>query len=201
MDELRALRNGADAETAALARNWWAVALRGVAAIVLGILTLALPAISLAAMILLYGAYVLVEGVFNLVAALPGRSGERPRWLLVLEGLVSVAGGVITLVFPGLTAVVLLYVIAGWALLTGVLEIIAAIRLRQQIEREWRLALSGILSVVFGALVMIFPGAGALAVVVWIGAYAVAFGALLLALAFRLRRARVEPRWTVARAA
>jgi uncharacterized membrane protein HdeD (DUF308 family) len=121
-----------------------------------------------------------------------GRAGSW--WTLLIEGLVSLAAGVITLVYPGLTAFVLLYVIAAWAVITGVLAIVAAVRLREQITGEWWLALSGALSVVFGVLVMIAPGAGALALVLWIGAYSVVFGAFLVALAMRLRKWNVEAR-------
>jgi uncharacterized membrane protein HdeD (DUF308 family) len=142
-----------------------------------------------------------VEGVFNIVAAARGGTADLPGWVLLLEGLVSVAAGVATVVLPGLTALALMYVIAGWAIVTGVLEIVAAVRLRRWIVGEWRLALSGVLSVVFGLLTAIAPGAGALALVLWIGAYATVFGVLLVAFAFRLRRARAELRPGLARAA
>jgi uncharacterized membrane protein HdeD (DUF308 family) len=184
-----------------LAENWWAIALRGVAAIVFGILTLLLPAISLVALVWLFGAYAVVEGVFAIVAAVSRASGGRFAWALLLEGLVGVAAGVVAFVWPEITALALLYVIAAWAIVTGVLEIVAAVRLRERITNEWWLVLSGILSVVFGGLAVIFPGAGALAIVMWIGAYAVVFGALLLALAFRLRGVRDETEVLLRRAA
>jgi uncharacterized membrane protein HdeD (DUF308 family) len=172
-----------------------------VVAIVFGILTLVLPGLTLAALIVLFAVYALVEGVFNIVAAARGGTADLPGWVLLLEGLVSVAAGVATVVLPGLTALALMYVIAGWAIVTGVLEIVAAVRLRRWIVGEWRLALSGVLSVVFGLLTAIAPGAGALALVLWIGAYATVFGVLLVAFAFRLRRARAELRPGLARAA
>jgi uncharacterized membrane protein HdeD (DUF308 family) len=184
-----------------LARNWWAVALRGVAAILFGILTLVWPGISLAALVLLFGAYALVDGVFNIVAALRGRRGGYPWWALLVEGLVSIAAGLIAVFMPGLTALALVYVIGAWAVVTGVFEIVAAIRLREQIRGEGWLVLTGILSVAFGALLWIAPGAGALAMVLWIGAYAIVFGALLVALAFRLRSWRAEEPRPMARAA
>lgn len=184
-----------------LAENWWAIALRGVAAIIFGLLTFILPGLSLVALILLFGAYAIVEGIFNVIAAVRRRPIEGSRWLLLLEGLVSIAAGIVTFALPGLTALVLLYVIAAWAMVTGVLEIIAAVRVRKQIAGEFWLILSGALSIVFGALLMIAPGAGALALVLWIGAYAVVFGALLIALAFRLRRWRADERVPMARAA
>ena len=184
-----------------LAENWWAIALRGVAAIIFGVLTFVLPALSLFALIIMFGAYAIVEGIFNIVAAARSRSGEGPRWLLLLEGLVSIAAGIVTFALPGLTAVVLVYVIAAWAMVTGVLEIIAAVRVRKQITGEVWWILSGILSVVFSVLLMIAPGAGALALVLWIGAYAVVFGAVLVALAFRLRRWQSAEHVPIARAA
>ena len=184
-----------------LAENWWAIALRGVTAIIFGVLAFVLPTLSLFALILMFGAYAIVEGIFNIIAAARSRSGEGPRWLLLLEGLVSIAAGIVTFALPGLTALVLVYVIAAWAMVTGVLEIIAAVRVRKQITGEVWWILSGILSVVFGVLLMIAPGAGALALVLWIGAYAVIFGALLVGLAFRLRRWQSAEQVPIARAA
>jgi len=170
-----------------LARNWWAVLLRGVAGIVFGIATFFAPVISLAALVLLFGAYALVDGVLALVSALRNRTTNEGWWVLLLEGIVGVVAGVVTFVWPGITALALLYVIAAWALVTGALEIAAAVRLRKVIEHEWLLVLSGIASIALGALLALFPGPGALAVVIFIGAYALGFGALLVALGFRLR--------------
>ena len=165
-----------------------------VAAILFGLLTLVVPGLTLAALVLLFGAYALVDGIFNIVAAIRRRPDGPPWWALLLEGLVGVAAGLVTFLLPGLTAATLVYIIGAWAIITGVLEIVAAVRLRQQLTGEWWLVLSGVLSVVFGVLVMLRPAAGALAIVLWIGAYAIVFGALLLALAFRLRRAQAELR-------
>jgi len=174
-----------DIET--LAKNWWALALRGIAAIVFGILALVLPGVTLAVLVLLFGAYALVEGVFNVVAAIRGRGDGSSWWALVLEGSVSIAAGIVAILVPGLTALALLYMIAAWAVVTGVLEIVAAVRLRRQITGELWLALNGVLSIVFGVLTFLVPGAGALSLAWLIGAYAVLFGLLLLGLAFRLR--------------
>ena len=181
-----------DVNVASLARNWWAVALRGVAALIFGILTAVWPQISLAALVLLFGVYAIVDGIFNVISAVRERQRERRWWALLLEGLVSIAAGVFTIAVPGLTALALVYVIAGWAIVTGVLEIAAAAMLRRQVHGEWRLVLSGVLSLVLGVMVAIWPGAGALAMVLWIGAYAILFGVLLIALGFRLRRLRLE---------
>jgi uncharacterized membrane protein HdeD (DUF308 family) len=172
-----------------LARNWWILALRGLCAIIFGMLAFVWPAITLGVLVLLYGAYALVDGVLAIVAAVSKREGsDRSWWTLLLEGLLGIAAGIVTFVWPGMTALVLLFLIAAWALVTGVFEIIAAIRLRKEIEGELWLALSGIVSVLFGVLLLVRPGAGALTVVWLIGAYALFFGILLVALAFRLKR-------------
>ena len=180
--------------TMVLARNWGAIAVRGIAAILFGILAFVIPGLTLAVLVMLFGAYALIDGIFNIVAAIRRRANDPPWWALLLEGIVGVAAGVVTFAWPGLTAVTLLYIIAAWAIVTGVLEIVAAVRLRKHITGEWWLALSGALSIVFGGLIMAAPAAGALAIVLWIGAYAIVFGAILLALAFRLRRAQAELR-------
>jgi uncharacterized membrane protein HdeD (DUF308 family) len=138
-------------------------------------------------LVLLFGAYALVDGVLALVSALRHRATYEHWWVLLLEGLTGVLAGIVTFVWPGITVFALLYVIAAWALVTGALEIAAAIRLRKVIDHEWLLVLSGIASVGFGLLLAMYPGAGAVAVVLWIGAYALFFGVLLVALGFRLR--------------
>jgi uncharacterized membrane protein HdeD (DUF308 family) len=170
-----------------LARYWWALALRGAAAIVFGIVALFWPPAAVAALVALFGAYALVDGVFNLIAAVrAGRSGQQ--WgALVFEGIVSLLVGVLTLFFPGVTALALVLFVAAWSLITGVAEVVAAIKLRRYIQGEWLLALSGVLSIAFGIFLFISPMIGAIAIAVWIGAYSVVFGALLVGLALRLR--------------
>jgi uncharacterized membrane protein HdeD (DUF308 family) len=180
--------------TEVLARYWWAIALRGVVAIIFGILAWVMPVTTVAALVLLYGSYALVDGVFNVVAAISGRTGVRPWWTMLLAGLISIAAGLITFFWPGLTAIALVYVIAAWAILRGVFEIAAAIRLRTVITREWWLGLSGALSILFGALLMLAPGAGAVAMVLWIGSWAIIGGVVLVALGMRLRGLRHEAR-------
>lgn len=123
--------------TEVLARNWWTIALRGVVAIIFGVLAWVMPGITLAALVLLYGSYALVDGVFNVFAALSRRSGARPWWTMLLAGLVSIAAGLVTFFWPGLTAIALVYVIAAWAMVRGVFEIAAAVRLRKVITSEW----------------------------------------------------------------
>ena len=176
-----------------VARNWWALVLRGVLAVAFGIFALALPGAAFAVLVLAFGAYALVDGVFNIVAALRDARGERGWWTLLLSGVAGVLAGLAALLAPALTALVLLYVIAGWAGLTGVLEIAAAVRLRRHITGEWMMALQGGLSVAFGVLVILAPMAGALAVVLLIGAYALVSGLVLLALGARLRSAARRP--------
>ena len=168
-----------------LPRHWWAVGLRGLAAIVFGILAFIWPGITLSVLVLFFGAYAIVDGVLALYSAFRSR-GEHV-WGPLVEGLLGIATGLIAFFWPGLTGFALLIVIAVWAILTGVLEVYAAIRLRRVIRNEWALILSGVLSVIFGVLLVAQPGAGALAVVWLIGLYAILFGITMLALAWRLR--------------
>jgi uncharacterized membrane protein HdeD (DUF308 family) len=171
-----------------LARNWGWVALRGVIAVLFGLLTLSRPGITLGALILFFGAYALVDGVFTVISAIANRRGQ-PHWVaLLVGGLCGIAVGLLTFAYPFKTAIVLLYFIAFWAILTGAAEIAAAIRLRRVISGEWLLALGGILSVVFGCFLIASPGVGALAVAMWIGVYALVLGIFWLILSFRLRR-------------
>jgi uncharacterized membrane protein HdeD (DUF308 family) len=170
-----------------LQRTWWVVLVRGLAAIAFGILTWMQPGISLATLVLFFGAYSLVDGVFGAWAAIAGRKEHESWWVLLLQGLLGVAVGVMTFVAPGVTAIALLFYIAIWAIATGVLEIVAAVRLRKEIEGEWLLGLGGLASVAFGVLLMAQPGAGALTLLWLIAAYAVVFGVLLVVLAFKAR--------------
>jgi uncharacterized membrane protein HdeD (DUF308 family) len=177
----------------ALVRNWWSLVLRGVVAILVGLATFAWPGVTLAGLVILFGAYALVDGIFSIIGAV--RAAEiGERWgVLVLEGLVGIGAAIVTLMWPAITAIALVYVIAAWAIVTGVLEISAAIRLRQHIHGEWLLVLGGIASVIFGFLIMMAPLAGALVIALWFGAYALVFGVLLVALGVRLRGIRNSP--------
>ena len=168
-----------------LPRHWWVVALRGLAAIIFGTLAFIWPGITLAVLILFYGAYAIVDGVLALYVAVRSRGPQV--WAMLLEGILGIGAGLIAFFWPAITALALLYVIAAWAILTGVIEVVAAVQLRQTITNEWALILSGALSVVFGLLLAIQPGAGALTLVWLIGLYAVLFGVSLLAFAWRLR--------------
>lgn len=169
-----------------LSRNWWLFALRGLAAILFGILALVWPTVTITFLVLLFGSYTLVDGLLAIFAALSNTAGER-RWWFLFEGFVSVAIGAITFVWPEITGVALLYVIAAWAIMTGILEIVAAIQLRRVIANEWWLVLSGIASIVFGVVVILFPGAGALSILGFIAIYALVFGVSLVALSLKIR--------------
>lgn len=166
--------------------SWWALVLRGLAAIGFGVLAFLWPHITLTALVFLWGAYALVDGVLAIAAGVKSHGENKRWWVLLLEGILGVAAGVIAFVIPGITALVLLIVIAAWAMVTGVFEIAAAIQLRKFIKGEWLLALAGVASVLFGFALLLNPGAGAIALVWLIGAYAIVFGVLLIALGLRL---------------
>jgi len=171
-----------------LARNWGLVAVRGVVALLFGLLTIARPGITLDALVILFGAFALVDGVFSVWSALANRRGE-PHWVaLLLAGLAGILVGILTILMPWITAIILLYFIAAWAIIRGVAEIVMAIQLRKVVTGEWLLALAGAVSVVFGLFLVMFPGLGALAVILWIGVWAAVLGVVVIALAFRLRR-------------
>jgi uncharacterized membrane protein HdeD (DUF308 family) len=174
--------------TILLAKNWWAFVLRGVVAILLGVITFLSPGITFGALVLLFGAYALVDGVLSIAGAWRAhRSNER--WgALLLGGLAGIVTAMITVAWPEITALALVLIVAAWALVTGVFEIVAAIRLRKYITGEWLLGLAGIASIVFGILIAMVPVAGALVIALWIGAYATVFGVMLVALGFRLRK-------------
>ena len=176
------------ASLSALAERWWVPVVRGIAAVMFGILAIIAPSISLLALIVMWGAYALVDGAFNLVHAARNAGTARGWGWLAIEGLVSIAAGVLTFVYPGVTALLLVAIIAGWAVLTGIAEIAAAIRLRREASGEWMLAASGVLSIAFGIFLLMRPGVGALALVWVIGSYAILFGLLLIAFGMRLHR-------------
>ena len=172
-----------------LAQNWWLILLRGICAILFGLLAFTWPGMTLWVLVVLYGIYALMDGVLALVAACSG-GNVAPRWWLILIGLLGLAVGCMTFFYPGVTAMVLLMFIGFWSIIQGVFAIAGAIQLRKEIDNEWLLILNGILSILFGVFVLISPGAGALAIAWVIGAYAVAFGILLVGFSMRLRKHR-----------
>lgn len=170
-----------------LARNWWAVLLRGVAAVLFGLIAFFWPGATGYALVILFGAYAFVDGIFALVSSIRA-AGAGERWgALLLEGIIGLVIAAVTFFYPGLTALALYWVIATWAILTGILEIVAAIQLRKMIQNEWLLILSGILSIVFGVLLVVYPLIGILTVIYLIGAYALIFGVMLIGFSLRLR--------------
>ena len=166
--------------------SWWALVLRGLIAIAFGVIAFVSPHITLTALVFLWGAYALVDGIFAIAAGIKTYTENQRWWVLLLEGILGVVAGVLAFVIPAITAWVLLILIAVWAIVTGVFEITEAIQLRKHIKGEWLLALAGVASVLFGVALLFNPNAGALAVVWLIGAYAIVFGILLIALGLRL---------------
>ena len=173
-----------------LAKNWWMVLLRGIAAIVFGVLAFAWPGLTLLTLVIIYGAYALVDGVIALIAAFSGGAKPAPTWWLIVAGIAGIVVGIATFVWPGITALVLIVFIGVWSIVHGIFEIVGAIKLRKEIDNEWWLILAGVLSVIFGVLVLAMPGAGALALIWVIGAYAIVFGILLVGFSLRLRKHR-----------
>jgi uncharacterized membrane protein HdeD (DUF308 family) len=171
----------------ALARNWGLILLRGILAIIFGVLAFVWPGITLISLVLLYGAFAFMDGILAITAAVRGGL-PAPRWWLALIGIFGIAAGILTVLWPQITALVLLLFIAGWAIATGIMQIVGAIKLREEIDDEWLLIAGGVLSVVFGVLLALWPGAGALAMILVIGSFAIMFGILEVLFALRLRK-------------
>lgn len=171
----------------ALRRNWWALVLRGVFAIAFGSFAWFWPGVTLLALILTWAVFACVNGLVTLASAF-ARDGDQPRWILLLEGGMSLLAGAVALFYPGFTALLFLYLLAAWALLSGIFEIVAAWRLRHEIRGEFWLGFAGALSVLFGLMLILRPGAGALTVIWLIASYSVLFGIVLIAWGLHLRR-------------
>ena len=170
-----------------LARHWWVFLVRGLVAIAFGLVAFFYPVATLYTFILFYAVFSIVDGAFALVSAVRGREGPGPRWWLALIGVLGVVAGLAAYLWPGLTALALLTLIGIWALVYGVVEIIGAIRLRKEIDNEWLLLVHGILAALFGLIVLVRPGAGALALIWLIASFALASGVVLVILSFRLK--------------
>lgn len=170
-------------------RNWGWVVARGVAAIIFGLCALLVPGITWLVLMSFFAAYALIGGIVAIVTALSRETRADRRWgLLLVEGILSIAAAVGWVLWPAATSLAFVYVLGAWAVVSGVLEIGTAIRLRKIIHGEWMLAVAGVLSLALGVAVWLWPLAGALTVVWWIAAYAIAFGALLIGVGLRLRR-------------
>ncbi len=166
----------------ALARNWWLLLIRGILAVLFGLMAFAWPTLTLVTLVLLYGAYAFVDGLTAIWVGVSSRA-----WGVLLFGILGVVVGIYTFFYPGVTAIALLYLIAAWALVRGIFEIVTAIQLRKEISYEWALVISGLIGIIFGIVLLANPGAGALAMVVVIGAFALMFGVMMIVLAFRVR--------------
>ncbi len=167
-------------------RYWWMVALRGLLLLLLGVAAITRPGATLTVLVLWIGAGFLVNGAFALGAAIVGRDVQGRGWL-VLDGLLGIAAGILTFVYPGITGLVLLWLVAGWAIVSGVLQIAAAVQFRKVIRGEWLLGLAGALAILFGVLLIARPAAGLLTLTLLIGWFAIFYGVVLIALGFRLR--------------
>jgi uncharacterized membrane protein HdeD (DUF308 family) len=172
-----------------LAYNWWAIAIRGVLGLLFGVIALVLPGATMLSLVLLFAAYMLVDGIFAIIAAVRAASRSQRWGLLTLEGIVDILTGIIAFLWPGLTVIAFVLLIAAWALISGALMLAAAFRLSADSGRWW-LALGGIASLIYGVLLVVAPLIGAVVLTWWIGAYAIVFGVSLLILAFKLRARR-----------
>jgi len=169
-----------------LARSWWLIVVRGLVSVLLGLVAMIWPGLALTALVIFLGSYLLVDGFLAISAGLSRHNGSKLWWFLLVEGAISILTGAWALLSPSLTALALLYLIAAWAIITGIVTIVSAIRLRAEIHNEGLLALSGVLSVALGMMLVVWPGATALAIVWLIGVYALISGLLLTGLGFRL---------------
>lgn len=165
-----------------MAEHWWVVLLRGVLAIAFGVLAYTWPGLTVVILVAIWGAYALVDGIVGVVAGIRGKWGS-----LVVIGLIGIAAGIVAFLWPGLTAITLLWVLAFWAIVAGVLQISAAIRLRKDVQGEWLWVLSGILTIGLGVLFFLYPGAGILSVTWLVAALAIVWGILLVMLSFKLK--------------
>jgi uncharacterized membrane protein HdeD (DUF308 family) len=183
----------------AIVRNWWVFAVRGAIAILFGVLAFVRPDITLVALVALFGAYALLDGILSLSAGFM-LSGSRYFWWMLLDGILGIAVGVLTFVYPGVAAASLLLLLGAWLFVSGIFRIVAAIELRKQMDNEWVYILSGVLSIIAGVLTFARPGQSALAWLWVIGTYAILYGVMMVVLSFKLRNLAADalPKDTVA---
>ncbi|MFE3452902.1 HdeD family acid-resistance protein [Nonomuraea sp. NPDC059194] len=168
-----------------LASTWWLILIRGICAVIFGILAIIWPGITIWVLVIFFGAYALVNGIFSVISAF--RHNVESRAWLIISGIIGILAGIVAFVWPAITTLALLYVIAFWAIFTGIAEIIAGIRLRKIIDNEWMLIIGGLLSVVVGVLLLIWPASGALALTWLIGAFAIIYGITIIILSTRVK--------------
>ncbi len=176
-----------DELAAILSRGWWVIMLRGIAAILFGVIAWVMPQLSLTVLLLVFGIYALADGVLGVWTAISARKERDHWWLLLFWGLTGIGIGLLTLLAPGITAMILLFYIAIWAIVTGVLQLVAAVRLRKELQGEWLFLIGGLISILFGFILVSRPVAGALALLWLIATYAVIFGIIIVLLALKLR--------------
>jgi uncharacterized membrane protein HdeD (DUF308 family) len=170
-----------------LVRNWWALVLRGLLAIFFGLIAFFMPGVTLAVLVLLFGSFAVVDGIVAIISGIRAAGRGERWWTFILEGVLDLFVGVVALVMPLATALALLYVVAFWAIVTGVLRVVAAIWLRREIQGEWLLVLNGLLAVLFGIVLVALPAMGLITLAWLIGMFAVVIGIALVGLGFRLR--------------
>jgi uncharacterized membrane protein HdeD (DUF308 family) len=168
-------------------QNWWMMALRGVLAIIFGLVALFFPGIALLAFITVFAVYAIIDGIIAVVEAIRERATANRWWWVLIEGILSILAGIFAIVYPGVTALVLLYIVAAWAILTGIMEIVTAVTLREYLSREWALIIAGALSIVFGIILFVRPGLGLLSILWLVGVYSIIFGVLFIVRAFQFR--------------
>lgn len=169
-----------------IARTWWLILIRGICAIIFGILALIWPGITVYVLVIFFGAYAIVSGIFSLFSAF-GHNVSSRAWLII-SGIIGILAGIVAFAWPGITALALLYVIAFWAIFTGVAEVVAGIALRKTIENEWMLIVGGVLSVIFGILLFIWPGAGMLGLTWLLGIFAIIYGIAMIVMSVRVKK-------------
>ena len=170
-----------------IARSWCSTLVHGLLSAILGILILSYPGLTVGLLIIFFAAYAFVSGLFNSIAAIANRKNNEDWSIHLIEGLVGIGVGILVWTWPGISALLLLYVIAAWAVITGILQVLTAIKLRKHIKHEFLLGICGIISLIFGIYVFRFPGAGALALAWVIGIYTLAIGILLVILSFQIK--------------